>query len=233
MVSNLPEFSRVLSLEYRLSQGPPLPIENPFPAALVDATAAYAYLVRTLGFKPSNILVAGESAGGNLAIALARFLVTYHDVLPRALAAPGGLLLMSPAGDWSTSHDNEGSMARNVGTDWVQGFFTGYCAGAFCGHLGRKEAETNEWISPASRNLPSVQGLFEGFPPTLIQVGDAEILVDQVRLLRDRMRADMGDETVTYAEVKDGTHILLTLPGHEEEKTTTYDVIREWVGSVF
>ena len=55
MAQYLPGFSRVLNVEYRLSQGPPLRIENPFPAALMDATTAYAYLVRDLGFKPQAL----------------------------------------------------------------------------------------------------------------------------------------------------------------------------------
>lgn len=232
MAQYLPGFSRVLSVEYRLSQGPPLRIENPFPAALMDATAAYAYLVRDLGFKPANILLAGESAGGNLAVALARFLVGTRDALPAALAPPGGLFLMSPTGDWSTSH-SAGSMQRNAGVDWVRGFVEGYCSGALCGHLGRGEADTNAWISPASRNLPVVEGLFKGLPRTLIQVGGAEMMLDQVRTLKDRMKKDMGEHMVEYVEVKDGTHILLALPWYEEEKTMVYKQVREWVADVF
>ena len=88
-------------------------------------------------------------------------------------------------------------------------------------------------ISPASRGLPVVQGLFKGLPPTLIQLGEGEMMLDQMRTLKDRMKADMGDDMVKYVEVKDGTHILLALPWHEEEKKAVYQEVREWARSVF
>jgi hypothetical protein len=65
--------TRSLSLDYRLSV-PGRPDIGSYPAALLDAVAGYIYLVRTCGFKESNIIVAGDSAGGNLALALCRYL---------------------------------------------------------------------------------------------------------------------------------------------------------------
>ena len=55
-------------MQYRLAQGPPLPAENAFPAALLDALAGYNYLVHAVGFAPADILVLGESCGGGLAV---------------------------------------------------------------------------------------------------------------------------------------------------------------------
>lgn len=65
--------TRSLSLDYRLSV-PCRPDIGSYPAALLDAVAGYIYLVRTCGFKESNVIVAGDSAGGNLALALCRYL---------------------------------------------------------------------------------------------------------------------------------------------------------------
>ncbi|THG98512.1 hypothetical protein EW026_g3676 [Hermanssonia centrifuga] len=189
ILKRFPQFSRLLSLEYRLSQGHTLPIENPFPAGLIDATAAYNYLVNDLGFKPSNILVMGDSAGGGLVISLARYLkIAAFPSLP----LPGGLFLMSPTADWSTSHHGPGtSHDINSKSDWVQGFTAGYCGRALIGHLPESEIDTNAWISPSSLRLPKAEGWFEGFPSTLVHAGGAEMTLDQMRTLTDRMRGDM------------------------------------------
>ena len=92
------QFTRAFQLEYRLSQGPPLPSENPFPAALIDAVAGYHYLVKVMGFNPSNILLVGESAGAGLAITLLRYLIQHVPSLP----PPAATLLASPGADWGT-----------------------------------------------------------------------------------------------------------------------------------
>ena len=67
--------SRALCLEYRLTSNPHSKPINPFPAALIDAVAGYNYLVNVLGFEPANIIIEGDSAGANLALALTRYLV--------------------------------------------------------------------------------------------------------------------------------------------------------------
>ena len=94
------------------------------------------------------------------------------------------------------------------------------------------ELEENAWISPSSKKLRTVEGLFTGCPPTLIQVGGAEMTLDQVRTLRDRMEADIGDK-LTYVEVPDGTHILMNLPGHGDEKRLTYQAVGMWMSKIF
>ncbi|KZT20579.1 alpha/beta-hydrolase [Neolentinus lepideus HHB14362 ss-1] len=65
---------RAFGIEYRLCSAAPFEPANPFPAALLDALAGYRYLVSELGFDPQNIVVAGDSAGGNLSIVLIRYL---------------------------------------------------------------------------------------------------------------------------------------------------------------
>ena len=65
----------VLSVDYRLSSGPPLKREDPFPTAVIDSIAAYTYLVCMVGFLPRDIVITGESAGGNIALTLGVFTV--------------------------------------------------------------------------------------------------------------------------------------------------------------
>ncbi|TNY20870.1 alpha/beta hydrolase fold-domain-containing protein [Rhodotorula diobovata] len=77
-------FSAIHSVEYRL-----LP-DSPFPAALQDGLSVYAHLVRE-GVPAHKIVLIGDSAGGNIVLAVARFL---RDTAQ--LAPPGGLVLLSP-----------------------------------------------------------------------------------------------------------------------------------------
>ncbi|EKM50952.1 uncharacterized protein PHACADRAFT_32015 [Phanerochaete carnosa HHB-10118-sp] len=87
---------RAFAVEYRLASSAPFPAANPFLVALVDALSGYYYLVEDLGFKPENIIVAGDSSGGHLAVALTRYLV---GAAISSLATPGALFLHSPAMD--------------------------------------------------------------------------------------------------------------------------------------
>lgn len=85
------------SVEYRLSTTYPHTPSNPFPTALIDALAGYSYLVNEKGFLPQDIIVEGDSCGGNLALALTRYLVEYqHTTIPNFPAPPSALLLLSP-----------------------------------------------------------------------------------------------------------------------------------------
>ncbi|KAI0052059.1 alpha/beta-hydrolase [Auriscalpium vulgare] len=222
---------RIFALEYRLSVAPPFGSENAFPAALIDAIAGYRYLVEEVGFKPGNIVVSGDSAGGAIAYALARYLALHS--LP-GLAMPRAVLLLSPTVDWACTHAGpHSSMVRNTRSDFVHAIFaSGYTARALQGSLPADAIATNAWISPASLGLTHTNGLFAGFPPTGIVVGGAEMTLDPVRTLRDRMVADMGEKSVWYVEVPDSTHDFLTASWHEPERTDTYKEIDKWLASL-
>ncbi|EIM79540.1 alpha/beta-hydrolase [Stereum hirsutum FP-91666 SS1] len=225
------KIARLFALEYRLSSAPPFPSRNPFPAALIEAIAGYRYLVHDVGFDPSNIIISGDSAGGNLAYALARYMSAkeYGHELPR----PGAVLLLSPTVDWTDTHTGpESSMQRNTRTDFVHSIFTSrYTYNALRGNLPSSEIATNSWISPASLKLKDsdTRGIFEGFPRTLIVSGALEMTLDPMRTLRDRMVADMGGNAVRYMEVPESTHDFLIQGWHEPERTETLKEIGRWV----
>lgn len=97
ILEHFPNNPRIFSLEYRLSScrlAPPQ--SNPCPAAIIDAIAGYRYLVQEVGFEPQNIILSGDSAGGNIAFGLALYFA--KSKLP-GLPPPGRLLLFSPAVD--------------------------------------------------------------------------------------------------------------------------------------
>jgi len=221
---------RTFSIEYRLSSTTPNPVANPFPAALLDALAGYNYLVNIIGFSPSDILFAGDSAGGNLAYALTRYLVEYKDNA-NIPAPPSALILLSPWSDLGVSHDTPGSSSfKFVNSDYInilqERIF--YVKDAFLGPFGMGAASHNRYISPASLH-PSMSIDFKGFPKTFIVAGGAEVLLDQIRTLNKKMLKDLGEENVKYYEAKDGIHDYLAFGWHEPERTDTYKELAGWI----
>lgn len=222
--------SRVFSLEYRLSVGPPYTPKHPFPAALLDALAGYNYLVNVLGFSPSNIIIEGDSAGGNLACALVRYLVEYKDSHVKLPPVPSRLVLLSPWCDLSTSHVTPGSSAYTcLSTDYLQlDRSLDHAKLAFVGPHGLGATENNRYISPASLN-PQIRAEFKGYPRTFIMAGGAELLLDQIRTLKEKMVKDMGEGNVEYYEAPDGVHDYLVFAFHEPERKETFKAIAAWI----
>ncbi|KAF5393501.1 hypothetical protein D9757_000659 [Collybiopsis confluens] len=223
---------RVFSPEYRLSSGSGIEAKNAFPTALIDALAGYIYLVKTVGFHPSDIIVEGDSAGGNLALALTRYLVEHPNAgLP---APPGSLVLLSPWTDLGPQDaDPHSSWVRNVKTDYIglvdlEAYLR--AVGSFVGPHGLGAAETNLMISPASRN-PAMMISFKGFPPTFIAAGGGEVFLDMISVLKDRMVKDLGHEKVKYYCPPAATHDWVALPFFEPERTNTLKEIASWLAA--
>lgn len=151
----------VLSFDYRLAP------EDPYPAALEDAMTAWDYLM-LLGYGARNVIVAGDSAGGNLALALTHKLKEEGRILPR------GLVLMSPWTDLTSSgksHETKEGLDPILSEEYIEQMIYNYARG--------QELE-NPFISP-------LFGDFTGFPATYIQVGDSEILLNDATLLHKKM----------------------------------------------
>ncbi|KAL0578756.1 hypothetical protein V5O48_003254 [Marasmius crinis-equi] len=221
----------VFAIEYRRSTTDPLEPSNPFPTALIDALAGYNYLVSTLSIPASNIIVEGDSAGGNLALALTRYLVEHQTAgVPGMPPPPGGLLLLSPWCDIGFSHDvprSKYTLSKDYdpppnGMD--------YAKEAFVGPHGMGAAEINPYISPASRHR-SMRASFEGFPKTFICAGEQENLHPQIQLLKQKMAKDLG-EGVTYWEGKDESHDYLIFPWLSATWDRTMKEISNWISSL-
>ncbi|KAI6096885.1 Alpha/Beta hydrolase protein [Pisolithus thermaeus] len=223
---------RALAVEYRLSSTHPLPDRHPFPTALLDALAGYNYLVKVVGYNPRDIVVAGDSAGGNLALALVRYLIENGSATEVSLPGPpGSLLLLSPWTDLSDSHDTPGSSSlintEDFLDDLAKGSFVSYCKQAFLGPHGLGMASCNRYISPASL-YPSVQAHFNSFPRTFISAGGAERFLDQIRTLKEKMVTDMGADKVTYYEATDTIHDWLAFPW-DPACPATLMAIQQWL----
>ncbi|MBD5498562.1 MAG: alpha/beta hydrolase [Lachnospiraceae bacterium] len=162
----------VLSFDYRLAP------ENPYPAALEDAVKVWNYLM-LLGYGARDIILTGDSAGGNLALALTLRLKAEGRLLPR------GLVLMSPWTDLTSSGESHKTRA-DVDPVLDKAYIDRMIA-AYIGETDKagKELE-NPYISP-------LFGDFTGFPPVYIQVGDNEILLsDSVELHRKLVEANVS-----------------------------------------
>ena len=222
----------MLSVDYRLSSGSPLESKNPFPAAVIDAVAAYKYLVCKVGFEPQNVIVGGDSAGGNLALALTRYIV--ESRFPH-LPPPGGLVLFSPVTDISFSHSKIGSShLLNSECDIFDpphDLFT-YMVDAYIGEMDLEETKYNRYLSPASKSVVSantIEGdrLFSEFPRSYVVGGGAEQLFDDIVVLAERMKDDEVDITTDFPP--DAVHAYPLIILHEPERTESLIKCAAWL----
>ena len=156
---------RVFAPAYRLAP------EHPFPAALDDAEAAYLAFVANV---EGPIFIAGNSAGGGLAAALMLRLRDRHEPLPTAAC------LFSPLTDLTFSG---ASILENQQSDVMLGQTD----------PGRMPTLAKAYAGNEDPSNPSISPLFgswRGLPPTILFVGDGEMLRDDSVRLSERARAD-------------------------------------------
>ena len=202
--------------------------------------AGYLYLVK-LGFSEGNIILVGDSAGGNLALALTRYLLSNKERQSELPEIPGSLVLLSPWVDLAEQFDlgPRSSLIQNAERDWINSGALSADAMVLLG--GRPEhveiAHRNSYISSAS---PVLLGLtpdspirtisFNGFPRTFIDYGLFESFCGQIRHLRDAMVEDLGEGFITYNDVDEAVHDYLIFDWHDPDRTATSRKILKWLG---
>ncbi|KAJ1642971.1 hypothetical protein LPJ64_005215 [Coemansia asiatica] len=197
---------RCVAIDYRLA---PL---HPYPAQLHDAFIALQYLVQQ-GFQPENIVLAGDSAGGNLVLALTMLL--RHIGVPQLR----GLVLFSP---WPDLVSQRPSIRQNDKFDYLAAIphESPLCQSRLFYAPGRPYSQ--ELIAEMAHPLVSpINGDFKDFPPTLIQVGDKEMLFDDISELHHNMLAANPDRHGSfiyecYADMLHVFHQFLDLPAAQE-----------------
>lgn len=164
----------VLTIDYRVAP------ENPYPAALEDAVASYEWLLEQ-GYREEEIVIAGDSAGGGLALALCLWLKNHGKKLPL------GIIAMSPWTDLTIS-------GESVETNFEKDPLFGKTRDSLLynkDYLGDNDP-TNEYLSPLFGN-------YEGFPPMLIQVGSYEMLLsDSERVAQKAKEAGVKVKLSVY-----------------------------------
>jgi len=160
----------VLSVDYRLAP------EHPYPAQLEDCVKVYKWLL-SLDVNPENMVVAGDSAGGNLA------LTTLLKLRDEGIELPAGAVCLSPVTDWTSTDE---SFFENAKTDPVLAevgvFWWGpaYLAGA----------------NPADPLVSPLYADLKGLPPILIQASTSEMLFGGCRRFVEKARAAGVDATL-------------------------------------
>jgi len=170
---------RVLALDYRLAP------EHPFPAALDDAVAAFQWLAGEVG-GPERVALAGDSAGGGLAVA------TAVALSERNLGKPAAIAALSP---WVDLEALGPSMTAKAAVDPMVS-------------RGPLLEMTVAYLAGRDPRTPSAAPLhadLAGLPPMLIQVGTAETLLDDSTRLAARAAAH--DVDVTLRVWRDMIHV--------------------------
>lgn len=166
----------VLTIDYRVAP------EYPYPAALEDAVCAYQWLIETKGYAPEKIVIAGDSAGGGLTLALALWLRDHKRPMP------AGLITMSPWTDLTCSGESHVSNFHRDpqfgGTTENMLYHSAYIGDA---------DPTDCYISP-------MFGSYEGMPPVLMQVGGYEVLLSDTLSVAEKIRKSHGRLRVSVYE---------------------------------
>lgn len=156
--------AKVLIIDYRLAP------ENPHPAAVEDAVAAYRFL-RKEGLTASNIVVAGDSAGGGLTVATLLALRDAGEDLPAAGACLSPWFDLGGTGESNVSRAEADPVVNMPGLHRMASMY-----------LGDRKPEDVPTGSPLYSDP-------KGLPPLLLQVGDVEILLDDSTRFADKAKA--------------------------------------------
>jgi epsilon-lactone hydrolase len=187
--------ARVVTVDYRLAP------EHPYPAAVDDACAAYEGLLEQ-GVDAGKIALAGESAGGGLAVA------TFLALKDAGTPLPSCAFLMSPYADLTLSGE---SIVEKEASDPI------------LTPVGLR-LRVPDYVGSADASDPQISPIFgdlSGLPPLLIQVGSSEILLsDAVRLAA---RAAMDDVPVTLDVTPGVPHVFQGFAGMLEEGSAALD----------
>ncbi len=184
----LADASQTYFIDYRIAP------QNIFPAALEDAVKAYQFIL-SRNIPAENIIVFGDSAGGNLALALSLYLKEKH------LPQPKTLILISP---WTTAENKLPSRKYNVNKDLVLG------KNASKLYNDVKNPPYAKGFSKKNPLLSPIYADLKNLPPMLIQVGGYEIFLDECMELAKKAAADNVKCTLTiYPEMPHDFALML------------------------
>ncbi len=157
--------ARVLVFNYRLAP------EHPFPAGLNDAEQVYEWLTAQWG-DTHDICLAGDSAGGGIALALLASCMAGRFPLPKCA------VFMSP---WIDLACKNPSFTEKHKNDFMLNQ-----------DILKKTARLYTDKDPADPMISPINNSFKGIPPVLIQVGENEVLLDDARLLAEKIQKENG-----------------------------------------
>ena len=198
--------TKLLILDYRLAP------EHPFPAALEDSVRAYEWLINNEGYDPKDLIIAGDSAGGGLTLAT---LVKLRD---QEVQLPAAAVCLSPWTDLALTGD---SIKLKLHEDpFISPDKLMFSSILYLGKIDPK----NPFASPLYAD-------FKGLPPLCIQVGSAEILLDDATRLAKRAK-EAGVE-VQLDIWEDMIHVFQSFAVIAPEGTEGINKIGEFIKKFF
>ena len=205
--ANLLDAKEIFLSDYRIAP------QNIFPAALDDAVKLYKEILNR-GINPENIIVTGDSASGNLALALSIHLKKNN------LPQPKCLILISP---WTTIEPQKLSLKNNESRDLILGkgtpLFETVKNPAYAKNLNKKIPE----LSPLYADLKNL-------PPILIQVGGYELFFDECIEFAKKAAAD--DVKVTLTIYPGMSHDFALLLPEMQESVDSFREIKNFVENI-
>lgn len=207
--------NKMLYAQYRLCRDE----ESRFPAAVQDAVTFYSYIL-SLGFKPENIIISGDSAGGNVALALLRYLETNTTELP----LPSAVITWSP---WVEMPSNSGpkfDAQPNSHKDMLSGAILQWGADSYR-PASILDEEVEAMVNPLHHP-------FKTRVPIFLHAGSNEGFCATIKEFSQEMAALNGQERIKYHETPLAPHdIFLTHPavGMGEQNITAIELARSFL----
>lgn len=191
---------RALMVDYRLAP------EHPFPAPLDDCVSVYQWVLEQ-GYSAENIVIAGDSAGGNLTLATSMYLREHDIALPSAIAC------LSPVVDFSNKEKEFEDIHDEVLHPKLARFM-------YQAYISNNDAR-HPFVSP-------MFGTWEGLPPMIIHAGAEELLrVDAQRAEALAKEAGIISEVEIYPRMWHVWQINLSMP----EAKQSLDAIATFLNS--
>ena len=203
--SVLADAQKIFMVDYRIAP------ENPYPAALEDAAKVYREIL-SCGISPEKIIVIGDSAGGHLALTLSLYLKEKN------LPQPGVLVLLSPLTTFETSLP---SRTKNANRDAILGktnpvMYDMLQKPVYVGKIPLKAPR----VSPIHADLKNL-------PPTLIQAGGYEVLLDENEIFAKNAAA--ADVEITLTVYPEMSHCFSLLIPQLDESVKSFAEIRDFI----
>ncbi|KAF2835392.1 alpha/beta hydrolase fold domain-containing protein [Patellaria atrata CBS 101060] len=196
-----------------------------YPVQLQQAIALLRYLLETESRDPSSLFLLGDSAGGNLCLALLSHISHPHHSLPK-LSVPsplGGACLISP---WVSFNTEEDAYYRNASSDAFDGRALGRWSHAFLG----SPANSDYYSEPATAPPSWWEGFENIVSEVLIWAGGAEVLIDGIRAFAKRFKAGYkgGLSIVETPRAAHEEMIIDTMLGYKKKGVYQLEV-ENWV----
>lgn len=185
--------SKFFWAQYRLAADE----ETRFPAAIQDAVTYYQYVL-SLGVDPKNIIISGDSAGGNVALTLLRYLEQSGQA--SGLPLPGGAIVFSPWVEVTPKAAQDYEACSNTAADMLTASLLQWGADAY---LPKDVNGVEAYLSP-------VHHPFKTSVPIYIHAGAAEAFCEPIRKFAGEMEQTDGNRVRFYAAPKAPHDILLS-----------------------